>query len=67
MLEAYAVAGPRASVGVDVEPADLGATLAGDGRLGVFAGSRQAEQPATAMGSGRDQTLHGSVRQGIEQ
>ena len=67
MLEAFAIAGAHACVGVDVETSHLGAALAGDRGLAVHVGGAQTNHPAAAMGSGCDQPLHGGVRQVIEQ
>ncbi len=52
---------------MNVEPRDLGATLAGDGGVGILAGCAQAKHAAAAARACRNQALHGGVGQLVEQ
>ena len=66
MLEAIAVIGTHAHVGVHVETGDVCASLAHDRDLSVLAGTSQMQYATASARPSRDQPLHGGIGQMVE-
>jgi hypothetical protein len=66
MLEAIAIFGAHAQVGVHVESGDVRAPFAHDRGFGILTAAPQPQHAAASAWTGGDQALHGGIRQMVE-